>query len=135
MTKYKVGDLVRTKYPARTVLVTERDPDLKNDKPGYVGILMTGHGKGMPTWGYDEEVGAVFPGSAKRLAEGRALEHSYVSQKRKKTRRADAIRKAKYVATDPGLWLVGACVAAIAFVYWRNEKATPSTVGTNFPPL
>ncbi len=133
MKSYKVGDLVRTKYPARSVLVTDREADIKNDKPGYSGILMTGHHKGMPTWGYDEQVGAVFPGSATRRAEARTLEHAYVSRSTKKAQRASAIRKAKQAVTDPSLWLVGAGAALSLLLYWRRKNAPqPSVQG--LPP-
>ena len=128
MKSYKVGDLVRTKYPARTVLVTGREADLKNDKPGYVGTLMTGHNKGMPTWGYDEEVGVVFPGSEKRRTEARALEHSYTSRDKKQRRRSSAIRKVKSISTDPLIWLAGATALYGAFLYFRSKKTPISTV-------
>jgi hypothetical protein len=52
---YRAGSTI--KYRAfggelRTVIVEEREDDVKNDRPGFVGT--TTHGEGV--WGYDDQI-------------------------------------------------------------------------------
>jgi|GEM_PF-5846192 len=56
--KYKIGSTI--KYRAfggevRTVVVDEKEADIKNGRPGFGGLTKSGDG----CWGYDDQVIAV----------------------------------------------------------------------------
>jgi hypothetical protein len=65
MPDYKQGDIIR--YNAfggcgRTVLVEEKDDDIKNGRPGFHGVMVDSNLKplpekdGMGVWGYDSQI-------------------------------------------------------------------------------
>jgi hypothetical protein len=58
--RYKVGSLI-TYQPfcgePRTVLVEEKEADIKNDRSGFAGVLMeNGEPTGFGVWGYDSQI-------------------------------------------------------------------------------
>lgn len=128
MKKYKVGDLVRTKYPARTVFVTERAEDIKEpgsgytDKPGFGGIEMTGSKKGRPTWGYDKEIGAVFHASAKDAAEAKKLQENYGGYGSKKHARRKKVEKIVEGSVSTTMWIVGGLGALWLYSRWKKSQ-------------
>lgn len=131
MKSYEIGDVVRTKYPAKSVFITGREADIKNDQPGYVGVVMTGHNKGMPTWGYDEQIGAVFRGTAKRAAEARQLQESYGGYGSKKHARRKKVEKILEDSASTTLWIAGGLGALWLYSRWKKSQ-TPTVSG--LPP-
>ena len=54
---YQVGDVVTYRTfsgDLRTVMVTGKEPDIKNGRPGFDGDNDEGH-----FWGYDEQIARV----------------------------------------------------------------------------
>lgn len=56
---YDVGDIV-TYTPfgpgTRCVLITGKDADIKNGKPGFVGDVIDDNGNPISFWGYDHQI-------------------------------------------------------------------------------
>lgn len=57
---YNVGDTIQYRHSGggiRTVLVEDKDPDIKNGRPGFAGLCTS---EDMPfgggCWGYDDQV-------------------------------------------------------------------------------
>lgn len=62
--EYKPGDKIRynpyrTTQMERTVIVHLRDPNIKHDKPGFVGEVWSGPEDGLMVWGLDEQIVSV----------------------------------------------------------------------------
>lgn len=56
--EYNVGDTIVYRTfggEARTVLVTEKEDDVKNGRPGFDGVTEDG----VDVWGYDEQIVSV----------------------------------------------------------------------------
>lgn len=55
---YNVGDTIQYRHfggGVRTVLVEEKDSDIKNGRPGFAGECLT-EGDAGGVWGYDDQV-------------------------------------------------------------------------------
>lgn len=63
---YKVGDTVvyASADGQRSILVDDKDPDIKNGRPGFGGTVVRGPLKGMSVWGYDEQIVEVVSNGA-----------------------------------------------------------------------
>jgi hypothetical protein len=56
---YKVGDeIVYETFLGnrRRVLVTDREDDIKNGRPGFDGVQVGGSEAGEEVWGYDDQI-------------------------------------------------------------------------------
>lgn len=57
---YSTGDTITYQTfgggHVRTVLVTDRDPDIKNGSPGFFGVTVN---DGASVWGYDYQIISV----------------------------------------------------------------------------
>lgn len=56
---YKAGNLIE--YAAfggerRIVRVTVKEPDIKNGRPGFDGVVESTRGIGQSVWGYDSQI-------------------------------------------------------------------------------
>jgi hypothetical protein len=59
---YKVGDeIVYETFLGnrRRVLVTDREDDIKNGRPGFDGVIRSGGEAGEEVWGYDDQIISV----------------------------------------------------------------------------
>lgn len=60
---YEVGDVVDyyTTFgdDLRTVMITDKEPDVKNGRPGFDGVVISGPEAGLSVWGYDWQIVAV----------------------------------------------------------------------------
>jgi len=56
--EYDVGDIIEYNTfggGSRRVAVTNREPDVKNGRPGFDGIMSTPEGT-VSVWGYDDQI-------------------------------------------------------------------------------
>lgn len=59
---YQVGSIIEYQnFGGKTVRVRviDRDPDVKDGRPGFDGEVTGGPDKGVTVWGYDEQVTRV----------------------------------------------------------------------------
>lgn len=60
---YKVGSIIEYAtfggFPTRMVKVSDKDKNIKNDRPGFAGVVTEGHEKDMEVWGYDYQITRV----------------------------------------------------------------------------
>jgi hypothetical protein len=59
---YNIGDVIEYVPLGGTVrqaLVTYRDPDIKNERPGFDGKCLSGDVEGANIWGYDAQITRV----------------------------------------------------------------------------
>lgn len=60
--KYKVGSILTYTCfggGSRRVRVTNKDPNIKNGRPGFAGDVLDGPEAGMGCWGYDDQITSV----------------------------------------------------------------------------
>ena len=56
---YSVGDTIMYYAfgdEARNVRVTNKEADVKNGRPGFDGIVVSGPETGQSVWGYDDQI-------------------------------------------------------------------------------
>ena len=59
MVEYEAGDVIWYRPfggGLRRVLVEQRLADVKHGRPGFDGTVVSGPEKGVPVWGYDDQI-------------------------------------------------------------------------------
>ncbi|MGH9041232.1 MAG: hypothetical protein ACRDZ3_13490 [Acidimicrobiia bacterium] len=57
--EYTAGDVIAYRPfggGLRRLVVEERLADVKRGRPGFSGVVVSGPEKGMPVWGYDDQI-------------------------------------------------------------------------------
>lgn len=56
---YEIGDTIVYRAfggERRVVRVDDKDPDIKNGRPGFDGTIVEGANIGQTVWGYDDQI-------------------------------------------------------------------------------